>query len=105
MNNGNGKSQTKTLPPHLTPGNPGNVGGGRPRNEFRLALQAILEQPKVRKAVEKILGNPNHPQFATLWGKAAAFAYGQPTQPIQHQGLGPLTMDERRARIAALLGN
>lgn len=88
--NGNGKSRDKSRDPFngagLTPGNPGNKGGGRPSNEFRETMQALIEQPKVRKALSKILGDPDHPQFSSLWAKAAAYAYGQPSQRVEHTG-------------------
>lgn len=55
---------------------------GRPPNEYREGLRRILDDPKVSKAVKAILGNPDHPQFASLYGKVVSQAHGNPLQPI-----------------------
>lgn len=65
-----------------------NTGGkagrsGRPPNEFREQLRTILEDERVQAAFMSIITDPKHPQFSQLWAKAAAYAYGQPTQKIE----------------------
>lgn len=87
----------------LTGGNPGNAGGGRPPNEFRASMRELVQDKKCQRAVKKILSNPDHPQFTALWGKVTAYGHGQPTQTVEHQGLGILTPDERRRRVEAIL--
>jgi hypothetical protein len=60
--------------------------GGRPSNEFRESLRALLDSPKVKAAVKKILSDPDHPQFASLYGKLIAQAHGNPATPLEHSG-------------------
>lgn len=60
--------------------------GGRPSNEFRESLRVLLDSPKVRAAVKKILSNPDHPQFGTLYGKLISQAHGNPATPVEHSG-------------------
>jgi hypothetical protein len=60
------------LPPHLTPGNPGNSGGkegrsGRRSLRFTNMVQKLLLNAGPRRALRKILRNPEHPHFATMW--------------------------------------
>lgn len=63
-----------------------NKGAGRPTNEFRASLRQLLDLPKVKAAAKKILTNPDHPQFATLYAKIMNQAHGNPTQPVEHSG-------------------
>lgn len=115
MSEPNGKSRDKSRDPFngapLIPGNPGNRGGGRPSNEFRDKLRRIIESPKVQKAFLAVITNPKHPQFATLYTKALAYAHGQPTQTVEHTGGIDLNVRElsesfesRMGRLATRLG-
>jgi hypothetical protein len=63
-------------------GTPGNKGG-RPTNEYRAHLRAILDSPKIEEALIKILENPDHNQFSSLYGRVVAQAHGNPTQLIE----------------------
>ncbi len=59
---------------------------GRPPNEYRDSLRQILDNPKVAKALRRILADPDHPQFASLYGKVVAQAHGNPMQPVELSG-------------------
>lgn len=63
----------------LRTGNPGNKGGtGRVPNELKIAWQKMLEAKAVDLAVKKILKDPNHPQFTSLYTKLAVMVVGLP---------------------------
>jgi hypothetical protein len=56
--------------------------GGRPTNEFRESVRALLDSPKVRAAIKKILADPDHRQFARLYQTLVSQAHGNPTQAL-----------------------
>lgn len=65
-------------------GTPGNKGGtGRPPNEFREWCDDLLNRPASRQQVEGILGNQDHPAYATMWKAVTDRAYGKPGQSVQ----------------------
>jgi hypothetical protein len=93
----NPSEKPKVLPPgaipqphggYLIPGAGGGPqpGSGRPSHEYREKLRAILDKPEVQEALEAILADPKHPQFAALFGKVVAQAHGNPTQPVALEG-------------------
>lgn len=112
----------------------GAPNAGRPPNEFKRALQELVDRPSVLGHIERILEagpprieteeiekpgpTPESPliketvevvkgsrQFAWAWDSLADRGYGRATQPIEHSGaVALLTDEERKARLAALLG-
>ena len=66
---------------------PGNTGGkkgrsGRRPDWLREFCDQQLSSPKCKAAVRKILSDPEHPAFATMWKAAGERAHGKPEQPI-----------------------
>lgn len=66
----------------------GNTGGkkgrsGRKPDWLREFCDQQLANPKCKAAVRKILSDPEHPAFATMWKAAGERAHGKPEQPIK----------------------
>lgn len=76
------------LPPHLTPGNPGNSGGKKGRsgakpNWLKRFAKAMLKHPGTRESVRKILHSKGkHPGFTALFKELGTRAYGKPTETV-----------------------
>lgn len=123
---GNGKTQAKTLPEHLTPGNPGNTGGkpgrsGRKPLAITIAAQEIFEKQRLLEVAAGIaLGRiteewfddegqshaeptKNSDRLAAI-RFLAAYGYGQPPQTVTHEGMVTLTHEERRQKLERILG-
>jgi hypothetical protein len=62
------------------------AGPGRPRNEFRERIRDLLNSDKVKQAVQKVIENPDHPQFTALYSKLLVQAHGNPAQQVEHTG-------------------
>jgi hypothetical protein len=69
---------------------------GRKPSWLKEFCDDLLADPKCKAAVRKILKNPAHPAFATMWGKVTDRAHGKPVQPIEHSVDG--TLEEILAR-------
>jgi hypothetical protein len=65
---------------------PPKGSGGRPRNEFRERIRDLLNSDKVKQAVQKVIENPDHPQFTALYSKLLVQAHGNPAQQVEHTG-------------------
>ena len=77
----------------VVPGNPGNRGGrkgrsGRKPEWFKEAMRKLGTKPAVLKAAEKILQDPSHPQWSSVWKHVTEQGYGKATQPVEHGGEG-----------------
>lgn len=63
------KTQKKSLPPHLTPGNPGNSGGkpgrsGRLPSPFKAFLSKLRSDPGFQQAIETAAKDPGSRGFS-----------------------------------------
>jgi hypothetical protein len=55
---------------------------GRPPNWLKEFCDDTLADPKCQAAVLKILRDPDHPAFATMWKAAGDRAHGRPEQKV-----------------------
>jgi hypothetical protein len=68
----------------LAGGKVGHKGaGGRPPEWFKELCRDMIASPKARKAVTAILGDPDHPHFASMWKAVSERGYGKPEQKIE----------------------
>lgn len=82
-----GKTQKKSLPAHLVPGNPGNSGGkpgrsGRKPNEFIAWCQSLTEDETARRTYEA----RNKAGDLKVMEFAAHYAHGKPGENIKIEG-------------------
>lgn len=69
----------------LSGGMPGNAGGtGRPPNWLKDFCDELLD--KHRDQIGVVLGNADHPAYATMWAKVAERAHGKAPQPVEVSG-------------------
>jgi hypothetical protein len=73
--------------PNLVPGNPGNSGGkkgrsGRLPEEYRMHCRELVDSPKARAAVKRILADDTHQHFASLYRYLGDRGYGKAEQPL-----------------------
>lgn len=103
----NGPPTKGNLPPHLTPGNPGNSGGkkgrsGRRPDWFKELAEKLLANRSTRKAMRRVLRNPDHPAWASLRKQLEDRAFGKPKETVEHQGKLTLEQLLGASRDAAL---
>jgi hypothetical protein len=85
---------------------PGGVTGapnaGRPREQWKAWLRGLVDSPATREAVLRVLGDPDHPQFARVLAWADERAFGREQQVVagDHQ-LTVVRRDETGAGAAA----
>jgi hypothetical protein len=58
----------------------------RTPDEWRAALQRLLDAPGVLAEIEAVLLDRSHPQWARALEFASDRAYGRPSQQVEHQG-------------------
>ncbi len=63
-------------------------GPGRPPNWLRDFCDDLLAGPKSKHSVSKILGDDEHPAFATMWKAVADRAHGRAVESIELTGAG-----------------
>jgi hypothetical protein len=78
-------------------GNPGNAGGGRPKDEFKARMRELASGPETEAALTRILKDSTHPHYMRALAFAAEHGYGKPTDHVElsGQGGGPLEMTVR----------
>jgi hypothetical protein len=80
-------SQTTFIPGknggRLRNGGTNKGGPGRPPEWFKDLCREMIASPKARAAVKAILGNPDHPHFASMWKAVSERGYGKPEQKIE----------------------
>lgn len=90
-----GKSERKSAPGRpFVSGDPragrgpkkGAPNAGRPRNEHVAWCQSLVSDPRSEEAVKAVLGDKNHPAFATMWKAVADRAYGKAPQSVEITG-------------------
>ena len=72
-------------------GTPGNSGGkkgrsGRRPDWLRQFCDNLLASAKCKAQVRAILGDKDHPAFATMWKAVSERAHGKAEQQINHGG-------------------
>lgn len=72
----------------LVPGAGGGPqpGAGRPKDEFKEWCKGLLDDTANRQQVETILGNKDHPAYATMWKSIADRAHGKPAESVTVTG-------------------
>lgn len=107
MNNGNGKSHEKTLPPHLVPGNPGNAGGKKGRSGRRpfaiteAAQQAVNKHKLLEVAAKIALTAEKDSDRLAAIKLLLDRGYGAPTQMVEHSGGVEINVHELRDTFAS----
>lgn len=97
----------KGLPPWLIPGNPGNKGGGRPRNEVRLTSLRIFDE-EGQKYLFSLLRNPrvksaNKIKALELLAKVGGVTGAVPDdEEANNESLQPLTLQGEAAEPAGV---
>lgn len=62
-----------------TGGTPGNKGGGRLPNEFKLWMQEFASGPEAEKGIKMILETgPDHPLWLSILKYVTEYGYGRP---------------------------
>ena len=75
----------------LNGGIPGNKGGGRPPNEFKQRMAALVSRDDVERYLEECLSGAHGPKiFLQAYEMACNFGYGKPSQPIDVRASEPL---------------
>lgn len=74
----------------------GNPGGKRHPEWLKHFCDNKLAHKRSRRSVARILANPDHPAFATMWKAAADRAHGKPKESKEISG----TLDIRVVRDA-----
>lgn len=59
---------------------------GRRPNWYKEWCESLLTRASTRKSVRRILRDPDHPAFATMWKALADRAFGKPGQSIEVEG-------------------
>ncbi|MBY0490613.1 MAG: hypothetical protein K2R93_12295 [Gemmatimonadaceae bacterium] len=73
----------------------GAPNAGRPPNEFREHMRALVSRADVTKALEAVLKSPTHPHFMAAYKMACEFGYGRAVQAVEHAGHGGGPMELR----------
>lgn len=76
----------------LRSGNPGNKGGGDKPKTYKMWLAHLLTSEKHRKEFTKVIEDGDHPAFKFATEHAAAYAEGKPTQKIEADVKGSITV-------------
>ena len=81
----------------------GAPNAGRPHDAFKAEMQRILMLPAVLARIERLATKPGTKAdlFLRVLQFAADRSWGKPTQPIDDLNL---SLEEREARVRALLG-
>lgn len=61
---------------------PGAPNAGRPPDEFKAMCAGMASREATRRAVDRILGNENHPHFMAALRWATDRGYGKPDQTL-----------------------
>lgn len=87
----------------------GATNAGRPPDEFRAALQALASWDEVLVTLERILRDPDHPQFMRALEYCADRGYGKPPQQVdlvaeerQHE-TGEVVMGRVMSQVGRLM--
>ena len=83
----------------LAGGQFGNIGGGRPPDEFKRICQALASRDETLKAVQAILEDPSHPAYLGALKWASENGYGKPQQPVD------LTSGNKPLRFTLAIGH
>lgn len=70
-----------------------NPGSGRPPNEWKRRMEQLADRWAKAAEVQKVLDNPEHPQWMNAGRFAAEQAHGKPQQSIDVSGKLTLIMD------------
>lgn len=76
----------------LRTGNPGNKGGGRHPNWLKDWCDDLLAKRESKAQVEAVLGNAQHPAYASMWKAVADRAHGRPKETVDHTVSGEVTV-------------
>ena len=60
----------------------GDHGGGRPPDEFRARLRAMVSREDRMVVVETVLRDKKSPHWINAWKYATEHGYGKPPQPV-----------------------
>lgn len=85
----------------LVGGNPGNSGGkkgrsGRKPDWYKRYAEKLLANKSTKKAMRRILRNPDHPAFRAIVKDLADRAFGRATETLEVSG--KLTLEQILAR-------
>lgn len=58
-------------------------GPGRRKNAYKKWCKRVLENPRTKRAVRRILHDEGSKAFPTMYKELAARAYGKPEQPVK----------------------
>lgn len=64
----------------------GAPNAGRPPDEFKAFMRALVSRAAVCEALASVVGDPRHPDFVKAFKMAAEFGYGRAAQPMEHAG-------------------
>jgi hypothetical protein len=70
----------------------GAPNAGRPPDEFRAHMRALVSRADVTEALTEVLSDKRHPHFAKAFQMAAEFGYGKAAQSVELSGAGGLPM-------------
>lgn len=95
------KTQKKTLPPHLTPGNPGNSGGkpgrsGRLPSPFKAFLAKLRADPGFHAAIETAAKDPSSRGYSAALKLVSEYDEDKPAE--KQQIVGPIEVSVRIVR-------
>lgn len=81
------KKSATIVPPHgrgrlLAGGQYGNPGGGRPPDQFKARMRELANLPDKRGHIERVLGDPEHPQWMAALKHSTEHGYGKPVQSL-----------------------
>ena len=83
---------------------PGAPNAGRPRDEWKAWLRSLVDSEPVRKAIETVLSDPEHPAFGRVLQWADERGWGKEAQQVEgkHQ-LVVIRRDETAGLLQASL--
>lgn len=64
------------------PGNPGNKGGGRPKDEWKRLCQELASKPEQLEVAREVLADKGHPAWLGAWRFVAEQGYGKPETAV-----------------------
>ena len=64
-------------PENLTPGNPGNKGGGRKPDAWKETCRELASSEEVLELARKVLADDKHPAWLGAWKWLGEQAYGK----------------------------
>lgn len=78
----------------LRVGGPNGGAGGRPRDEWKAALAALVSREDVLAKLASVIGDTAHKDWLGAWKTAASYAYGQPeaTTTVKGDAIEPLVI-------------